>query len=196
MSNYDGKLRKAFEAIEAQYTYLITHPTPEQLVVFKDIVGSGRDYANMIHDMPNVWTGLASQAAIAGKLADPKFRFSEDHYHSRQRGGEEIVRLIIKCYQKKTKPKFSTVKKIIDKYCHVHYVTKEENNRLKHTMEPGKTWEQAYKECGVLLTDARELFGKRGRHSEVWKQEMHDKFKPFATKKYRRYRKTYAQVYD
>lgn len=183
MSNYERKLRKVFEQVESQYLYLISHKDPHSTSLLTDIAGSGRDYANMIHDMPNVWTGKASHQAILRKLSNSKFRHSEDHYHSRQRGGEEIVKLIIACYKSKRKPSRREIKAIIDKYCQVHYVTKEENHKLKYTMEPNKTWEQAYKECDVKLVDARELFGKRGRHSEAWKQEMREKFQSIITKR-------------
>ncbi len=137
----------------------------------------------MIHDMPNVWTGMASQSAIKAKLKNVKFRHSEDHFHSRQRGGEAIVTLILKTFGQGRSPTYEEVQEIVDKYCHVHYVTKEENHKLKHIMEEGKTWEQAYDEGGVLITDASALFGKRGRHSEEWKQQMQKKFARFLKRK-------------
>jgi hypothetical protein len=183
MSNYETKLRKVFESVESHSQYLLRHERPLERVLFEDFKGVGRDYANMIHDMPSVWTGKASQTAIKKKLHSAKFRHSEDHYHSRQRGGEEIVTLILATFGEGRSPTFEEVKTIVDKYCHVHYVTKEENNKLKHIMEPGKQWEQAYHEAGVLLADARELFGKRGRHSSEWKEKMEKKFKAFLKKK-------------
>ena len=183
MSNYDTKLRKVFESVESHSQYLLRHEKPLERVLFEDFKGVGRDYANMIHDMPNVWTSLASQTAIRNKLADVKSRHSEDHYYSRQRGGEEIVTLILSTFGQGRSPTFDEVKIIIEKYRHVHYVTKEENHTLKHIMEPGKQWEDAYVEAGVLLTEAQELFGKKGRHSDEWKSQMEKKYKIFLKKK-------------
>lgn len=182
MSNYDTKLRKVFESVESHSQYLLSHETPLTRVLFEDIRGVGRDYANMIHDIPNVWTGLASQAAIRAKLNDVKFRHSEDHYMSRQRGGEELVQLILTRFGDGISPSLDEVEKIIQRYRRVHYVTKDENNTLKHIMEPGKEWQVAYSEAGVLLTDARDLFTRRGRHSEVWKNDMNTKYKTFLSK--------------
>ena len=183
MSNYETKLRKVFESVESHSQYLLRHDRPLERVLFEDFKGVGRDYANMIHDIPSVWTGMASQTAIRNKLKNVKARHSEDHFHSRQRGGEEIVSLILSTFGQGRSPTFEEVEAIISKYRHVHYVTKQENHTLKHIMEPGKQWEDAYAEAGVLLANARELFGKKGRHSEEWNLEMEKKFKAFLKKK-------------
>ncbi len=183
MSKYDDKLRKAFESVQAYSQWLPTQDKPLESAIFTNPKSVGRDYANMIHDMPSDWTGMASQSAIKNKLAGNKIKHSEDHFYSRQRGGEQIVRLIKKRYREGRSPTFEEVKIIFNKYRHVHYVTKQENNKLKHIMAPGKSWREAYEEAGVILTKARPLFGKRGRHSEEWNAEMQAKYKPFLAMK-------------
>lgn len=183
MSNYDTKLRKVFQSVESHSHYLLRHKKPLECVLFQDFKGVGRDYANMIHDIPSVWSGLASQSAIRNKLNNVKSKHSEDHFYSRQRGGEEIVTLILKTFGQGRSPTFEEVRAIIDKYCHVHYVTREENNILKHIMEPGMRWKQAYSQAGVLLVNAKELFGKRGRRSEEWKKQMQVQYKLFLKQK-------------
>lgn len=146
----------------------------------------GRTFGNLIHDMPNVWSGKASRSAIKSKIADPKFEYSADHYYSRQRCGEEIARLIMSAFGQGRKPHKNEILKIIDKARKVHYVLKEENQALRKFMAAKMTWTQAYNAAGVELVDARDVFGTKGRRAKGWKEKMEKKYQnplPKADKK-------------
>lgn len=176
MSNYDTQLKSLYEDVLAQYQQLCSVEHPFELQIFKNEAQAGRKYANLLHDMPNIRTGLASKAAISTKLKNFRWKHSEDHFHSRQRGGEAIVQYIKKCFGAQTEPELTCIKKIVDKYRRVHIVTKQENNKLSKIMEPGISPKQAYKQGGVQLLEAEELFTKRGRHSDEWKTLMRRKY--------------------
>ena len=176
MSNYDSQIKSLYEDVLAQYHQLCSVEHPFELQIFRNEAQAGRKYANLLHDMPNIRTGLASKAAITAKLKNFRWKHSEDHFHSRQRGGEVLVRYIKKCFGARTEPEFEYVKKIVDKYRQFQIVTKQENHKLSKIMQPGLSSKQAYKEGGVELFEAEELFGKRGRHSDEWKTQMRKKY--------------------
>jgi hypothetical protein len=137
----------------------------------------GRNFGNIIHDMPAVWSGKASRSAILSKLDNPKFEISEDHYHSRQRCGEELARLIKSAFGQGRAPREVDILKIIDKARRVHYVLKEENQTLRKFMAQQMTPTQAYKAAKVELHDAKELFSNKGRPSQAFKAKMEKKFR-------------------
>jgi hypothetical protein len=172
MTNYDSLLKSLYEDILAQYHHLCSTEHPFDLQIFKNESQAGRKYANMLHDMPNIRTGMASKKAILEKIKNHQWKHSEDHFNSRQRGGEAIVKYIKKCFGAHKEPDFNYIKKIVDKHRQVHIVTKEENHKLSKIMEPGKSPEKAYEEGGVELFEASELFGKRGRRTNEWKAKI------------------------
>lgn len=175
--SYDVKLRKIFEVCEDTVAGLLKAKKPFERKVFTDPSSYARMFANDIHDMSTIWTGYASPACVQKKLKTPSYKPTKDHFHSRQRGGERLVRLMIKCFGEGKLPPFEEVKKIVDKYREVHYVTAQENNRLKHLMVVPCTHKQAYEQAKIEVILAKDLFGKRGRQSKAWKEAMQQKYR-------------------
>jgi hypothetical protein len=126
--------------------------------------------------MSNLWSGYASHAVIHKKVRNFNTTASADHYHSRQRCGEEIAILIKRCFGEGRVPKDDEVVRIVRKARRVHYVTSEENQRLRKFMAEGLTWKQAYKAASVKLVEARDLFTQRGQPSKSWKSRMTKKY--------------------
>lgn len=174
--SYEDKLRKIFEVCEDTVAGLLKADKPFERKVFTNPSSYARMFANDIHDMSTIWTGYASPTCVQKKLKNPSYKPTKDHFHSRQRGGEKLVHLMIKYFGKGKVPPFKEVKAIVDKYREVHYVTTEENNRLKHLMVTPCTHKQAYLQANIKVIFAKDLFGKRGRQSKVWKEEMKKKY--------------------
>jgi hypothetical protein len=137
----------------------------------------GRDFSNAIHDMPYVWSGSASLAAIKSKLRNPKYKPSRDHFHSRQRCGEELVLLIRSCFGQGRSPTLKEVEEVLDRARQVHYVTEKENQNARPYMAKQMTHKQAYKAAGIILRHkTQDLFSKRGPKTKQWKDEMVAKY--------------------
>lgn len=175
--SYDDKLRKIFEVCEDTVAGLLKAKKPFERKVFTNPSSYARMFANDIHDMSTIWTGYASHAAVQNKLKQGSYKPTKDHFHSRQRGGERLVRLMLKRYGEGNIPSFDEVQRIVDKYREVHYVTTEENNKLKNLMNVPCTHKQAYEQADIRIIKAADLFGKRGRQSKVWKEAMAIKYK-------------------
>jgi len=174
--SYEDKLRKLFEVCEDTVAGLLKAKKPFDRKIFTNPSSYARLFANEIHDMSVIWTGYASRSAVLKKLKDPKYKPTKDHFHSRQRGGEKLVRLMLKRFGEGKLPGFDEVKAIVDKYREVHYVTSQENNKLKNLMDVPCTHKQAYEQAQIEIIQAKDLFGKRGRQSEAWRQKMLDKY--------------------
>jgi hypothetical protein len=178
--SYEDKLRKIYEVCEDTVAGLLKSKNPFSRKIFQNPSGYARMFANDIHDMSTTWTGFASHAAVLKKLKDPTYKPTKDHYRSRQRGGEKLVRLLLKRFGAGQMPTFEEVQKIVDRYREVHYVTKEENNKLKHLMDVPCTHKQAYEQANIHIIHATDLFGTRGRRSVSWKEDMEKKYKKLA----------------
>lgn len=176
---YKHKLQTLLALIEDTSHRLLTSKRPLEHRLFKPegVEEYGRNFGNIIHDMPPIWSGYASPAAILFKLTTTNFEVSADHYNSRQRCGEEIAILIKKAFGSNRAPTLEEVEQIVTRARQVHYVLKEENQRVRKFMAEQMTPKQAYKAAGIKLDEARELFSKRGRPSAVWKAKMKKKYK-------------------
>jgi len=175
--SYETKLRKIVEVCENTVAGLLKAKKPFEKELFLNPSGYARTFANEIHDMPTIWTGFASHTAVQRKLKNPKYKPTKDHFHSRQRGGDELVRLMVKCYGDGKLPQFEAIKAIVDKYREVHYVTAQENNKLKHLMNVPCTHKEAYRQAEIKVISVKDLFGKRGRQSKAWRAQMIAKYK-------------------
>lgn len=175
--SYEDKLQKIFEVCEDTVAGLLKAKKPFERKIFQNPSGYARMFANDIHDMSTIWTGYASVAAVQKKLKDPTYKYTKDHFRSRQRGGEKLVRLMLRRFGEGKCPTFEEVKKIVDRYREVHYVTSEENNKLKNLMDVPCTHKQAYEQANIQIMTATDLFGKRGRQSQAWKDAMALKYK-------------------
>lgn len=175
--SYEDKLRKLFEVCEDTVAGLLKAKKPFERKIFTNPSNYARMFANDIHDMSTIWTGYASLSAVQKKLKDSKYKPTKDHFHSRQRGGEKLVHLLLTRYGEGKMPSFEEVKKIVDKYREVHYVTSEENNKLKNLMNVPCTHKQAYLQAKIEIIKADDLFGKRGRKTADWTKQMEKKYK-------------------
>lgn len=177
---YERKRDNLFNNIKDKSHRLLT--TKKEAVlnpIFTDegLRDLGRDFSNAIHDMPTLWSGSASIAAIKAKLRNPKYKPSKDHYHSRQRCGEELVRLILSCYGNNRSPTLKEVEEILNKARQVHYVTEKENQSARPHMAQQLTHKQAYKAAGIILKHkTQDLFSKKGPKTKQWKDAMVDKY--------------------
>lgn len=178
--SYERKRDNLFNTIQDKSHRLLT--TKQALVkntIFTEdgIRDLGRDFSNAIHDMPPIWSGSASISAIHCKLRNYKYKPSRDHYHSRQRCGEELVKLIKYCYGDNRSPTLEEVETILNRARRVHYVTERENQKARTFMAKMLTHKQAYNAAGILLKhNTQDLFGKRGPKSKAWKAQMTQKY--------------------
>src|SRR5665213_1626956 len=120
---YERKRDNLFNTIEDKsHRLLTTKQALAKNLIFTDegIRDLGRDFSNAIHDMPTVWSGSASIAAINSKLRNNKYKPSRDHFHSRQRCGEELARLVVSCYGDGRAPTLKEVESILDRARQVH----------------------------------------------------------------------------
>ena len=178
--SYKRKLHTLLALIEDTSNSLLNSTKPLEHRIFKaeGVEEYGRHFGNIIHDMPAIWSGYASPACILSKLDNSKFEVSADHYNSRQRCGEEIAILIKKTFGNGRAPTQKEIERIVSKARKVHYVLKEENQRVRKFMAQQMTPKAAYKAAGIKLHEARELFGKLGRPSKAWKEKMEKKYRP------------------
>jgi hypothetical protein len=176
---YERKLYSLLTLIEDTTHKLLTddHPLEHRIFQPEGTEEYGRNFGNIIHDMPAVWSGYASRSAIISKLDNLNFEISQDHYNSRQRCGEELAQLIMSAFGKNCKPFESDIIKIINKARRVHYVLKEENQILRKFMAEQMTPSQAYKAANITLFKAKELFTHKGRPSKAFKIKMENKFR-------------------
>ncbi len=178
--SYERKRDNLFNTIQDKSHRLLT--TKDALLknpIFTDegLRDLGRDFSNAIHDMPHVWSGSASIAAIKTKIRNSKYKPSRDHFHSRQRCGEELVKLIISCFGEARAPTLKEVEEILDRARQVHYVTEKENQNARPHMAKLMTHKQAYKAAGIILRhNTEDLFSKRGPKTKQWKEEMRKKY--------------------
>lgn len=177
---YERKLEILLTQVESLSHLLLTkkkEPLKDPIFTKKGIEDWGRNFGNTIHDMPGKWSGSASIAAIQNKLRNIKYKPSRDHYNSRQRCGEEIATLIVKCFGKQRAPNVNEIEEIVDRARCVHYVTVRENQRARPYMARQMSPEAAYKAAGIKLKHrTHDLFGKRGRKSKTWKKDMLHKY--------------------
>lgn len=130
---------------------------------------AARMIAQVIYDAPPIFSGKASAAAISAKLANPKYRPCADHYRVRQISGERLMdmRSDISCV--------SDAVTLLESACSVHYVTSEENVRLRklqHAYGPA-----AYTMLNIPLYDTGDLFNRRGGRSPDWYRDKRDQFR-------------------
>lgn len=178
-TSYERKRDNLFNNIKDKSHRLLTTKGSLSNPIFADegLRDLGRDFSNAIHDMPHVWSGSASIAAIKAKLRNPKYKPSRDHFHSRQRCGEELVLLIRSCFGEGRSPTLKEVEQILDRARQVHYVTEKENQSARPHMAMQMTHKQAYKAAGIILKHkTQDLFSKRGPKSKIWKDAMVDKY--------------------
>lgn len=135
-----------------------------------------RMFGQVLYEAPKLFTGQASIAMVDRKLHDFSAKPCPEHYLSRQRGGEALVDLVHISTLTHQPPSRVLVQNIVLTYCAVHYTTPEENAALK-LFQSKHHDEAAYKEAGIVLVEARDLFTKRG-HSAAWKQQMINKYSP------------------
>lgn len=135
-----------------------------------------RMFSQLLYEAPKLFTGQVSINMVDRKLHDFKAKPCPEHYLSRQKGGEEIVRMIEDAILCDYEPMRSLVYNIVLTYCAVHYTTPEENATLKRFQRLHHD-ESAYREAGIVLIPARDLFTKRG-HSDSWKEDMIRKYAP------------------
>lgn len=177
---YDRKRDNLFNTIEDKSHRLLTTKqalSKNPIFTEEGIRDLGRDFSNAIHDMPTIWSGSASVAAIHTKLRNNKYKPSRDHFHSRQRCGEELARLIVQCYGKNRAPTLKEVEVILNRARQVHYVTERENQKARPFMAKLLTHKQAYKSAGIKLRhNTQDLFSKRGRKTKQWKRDMNRKY--------------------
>lgn len=178
--SYERKRDNLFNNIKDKSHRLLT--TKEALSnnsIFTDegLRDLGRDFSNAIHDMPTLWSGSASIAAINAKLRNLKYKPSRDHFHSRQRCGEELVMLIRSCFGEGRSPSLKEIEEILSKARQVHYVTEKENQKARSFMAQLMSHKRAYKAAGIeLLHNTHDLFSKRGPKTKQWKNDMTQKY--------------------
>lgn len=178
--SYERKRDNLFNNIkDKSHRLLTTKGSLSSNPIFTDegLRDLGRDFSNAIHDMPHVWSGSASIAAIKCKLRNPKYKPSRDHFHSRQRCGEELVLLIRCCFGEGRSPTLKQVEEVLDRARQVHYVTEKENQNARPFMAKQLTHKQAYKAADIKLKHkTHDLFSKRGPKTKEWKNAMVDKY--------------------
>lgn len=178
---YERKRDSLFAIIQDKSHRLLTTKTnisTNPIFTKAGIEDLGRFFSNVIHDMPHIWSGSASIAAIHSKLRNNKYKPSRDHFNSRQRCGEELVILIRKCFGDRRAPTLKEVECILDRARRVHYVTEKENQKARPFMAQQMTHEQAYQAADITLRhNTQDLFSKRGRKTVEWKREMNRKYR-------------------
>lgn len=136
-----------------------------------------RMFGQLLYEAPKLHTGMVSIRLIEQKLNDFGTKVCLEHHHSRQRGGEALVALVEAALQTGVNPSKQQVLDIALIHCQVHYTTAEENEQLRKHQRKCSS-EAAYRRANIQLTDARDLFTKKGRHSAEWKQQMRTKYQP------------------
>lgn len=121
-----------------------------------------RNVSNDIHDLPVIWTGYESKLSLL-KRESSLYKPRKEHFFPRQWAGEKIVRETLKHRPISLRLLFS----MFFMFCHVHYVTKEENDRLrpfqrfdKFEFNDSNDWlkfaSTSYQKAGIALIDCEE----------------------------------------
>jgi hypothetical protein len=131
----------------------------------------------MLYEAPKLHTGLVSIRLVEQKLKNFGTKGCLEHHQSRQKGGNALVDLIDRAITTGTNPSRQQVRDIALIYCQVHYTTAYENEQLRKHQRKCSS-EAAYRRANIQLIEARDLFTKKGRHSEEWKQQMRLKYQP------------------
>lgn len=136
-----------------------------------------RMLGQILYEAPKLHTGMVSMRLIEQKLNNFSTKPCLEHHHSRQKGGMALIDLIERSIQTNVEPTKDQVRDIALQYCQVHYTTSGENAMLrKH--QRNCTSEAAYRRSNIQLMEAPELFRKRGKHPQTWKDAMRDKYGP------------------
>lgn len=175
---YERQRDVLFAQVKGLYNTLLTEGAMNPVCTDADTRDTwARNFGNMIHDMPVIWSGSASKAAIDNKIRNSKYKPSKDHYNSRQRCGNEIVETIITCYGNLTPPTLRQIEMILNRARRVHYVTERENQRARTFMAKNVTPMQAYKSAGIkLVHHTQDLFSRKGRRSVQYKRDIKRKY--------------------
>ncbi len=136
-----------------------------------------RMLGQMLYEAPKLHTGLVSIRLIEQKLKDFSVRGTVEHHQSRQLGGAALLSLVDRAVISSEDPTKEQVRDIALIYCQVHYTTVEENAALRKHQRRCSS-EAAYRRANIQLVEARDLFSKKGRHTEAWKQQMRAKYQP------------------
>jgi len=136
-----------------------------------------RMFGQLLYEAPKLHTGMVSIRLIEQKLKDFSSKGTVEHHHSRQLGGAALLALVDQSLITSTNPTKEQVREIALQYCQVHYTTIEENTALRKHQRRCSS-EAAYRRANIQLVEARDLFSKKGRHSEKWKAQMHAKYQP------------------
>lgn len=136
-----------------------------------------RMLGQMLYEAPKLHTGQVSIRLIEQKLNDFGSKGTVEHHHSRQLGGAALLALVDQSLITGATPTKDQVRNIALQYCQVHYTTIEENAALRKHQRRCSS-EAAYRRANIELVEARDLFSKKGRHSEKWKEQMRAKYQP------------------
>ena len=110
----------------------------------------GRSISNDLYDLPFIFTGMESKQCVRIKNIDPSYKPVEEHLWPRQWCGEYIVRMFLDHEKQFT---ISELVKLVYRYSHVHYVTKEENQLLRpyQKVSTFESPEESYKLAGIEM---------------------------------------------
>ena len=87
---------------------------------------AGSLFRSFIFDVPSVKTGLQTLEAFLKKSADPKFKFTEEHYTPRTVGAFILFRMVL---DDENISDSDLVAKMFE-FCHILWCTADENERL------------------------------------------------------------------
>lgn len=114
-----------------------------------------RMIGNAIYEMSTVHSGLISKGAVRACLYKQQKKPTQDHYFSRQEGGETIVQYVEQQRKNHNKLDFLEIKKLVDRFRSVHLVSAEENKKLDGFLRKNRhcrtQWEDAYRAVGIEL---------------------------------------------
>jgi hypothetical protein len=131
----------------------------------------------MLYEAPKLHTGLVSVRLVEQKLNNFSTKGCLEHHQSRQKGGSALIDLIDKAVATGVNPTKKQIQEIALIYCQVHYTTAYENDQLRKHQRKCSS-EAAYRRANIQLIEARDLFTKKGRHSQKWKEQMRLKYQP------------------
>lgn len=155
-----------------QINGILTSPD-RRIIASKSIFA--RMLGQMLYEAPKLHTGMVSIRLIEQKLRNFSIKPCMEHHHSRQRGGMVLIDLIDRAVTTGQMPSKQQVRDIALQYCQVHYTTADENSMLRKHQRRCSS-EASYRRSNIQLIQAPDLFTRRGKHSAIWKQQMHDKY--------------------
>ena len=125
-----------------------------------------RSIANDIHDLPAVFSGNESARSLAARKKNPSYVPCKDHFYPRLWSGLQIVDQIY-LYRENFKP--SLLAEMLYNFCHVNYVTDEENNHLRQfqTVDSFTTPNKTYKKANIKLQKVQEYMGNKTFESAI-----------------------------